>query len=222
MISDAIRIEAMAVLESAAFAKYFVAYLPVIRQGEGLFFAGPNILERKFRDSIEIYKDDGSNEWFLTSSTICALTDALLQVRDAIGRYCGTLSESKSSSGEYTNSDPLYRRFREMGLTWPMEPAGICSATAWGRAFDTLPDLLGKVSQAQVWGTWMICVLHTLAKAEGRCCPVHFSFELPPFPAAPLARAMFAYREWREANIGGYATLEDDYTPQICGDINVS
>jgi hypothetical protein len=212
----------MAVLESVAFAKYFIAYLPVIRQGEGLFFAGPNILERKFRDSIEVYKEDDSDKWFLTSATICALTDALLQVRDAIGQFCGTLNESKGSPGEYTSVDPLYRRFREMGLTWPLEPTGICSAKAWERSFDSLPDLLGKVSQAQVWGIWMMCVLHTLAKAEDRSCQVHCSFELPPFPSAQMARAIHAYKEWRAANIGGYAVLDDDYAPQVCGDMNVS
>ncbi len=118
------------VLQSAEVAKWFTAYAPVMRRGEGLFFASPSILERKFRDEVEIYSGQGALDdcpkWYLSTTSVCALLDALLQVRDAVGRVCGTLEEASGHLHEYDPGfSPLYRVFRENGIFYPMEPWGL-------------------------------------------------------------------------------------------------
>ncbi|KAG8725699.1 hypothetical protein FRC10_007943, partial [Ceratobasidium sp. 414] len=71
------------ILQSQVLAKWFTAYAPVMRRGEGLFFASPSILERKFRDEVEIFsaklEDEDYSRWYLTSTSVAALLDACLQ-----------------------------------------------------------------------------------------------------------------------------------------------
>ncbi|KAF8594099.1 hypothetical protein BDV93DRAFT_565796 [Ceratobasidium sp. AG-I] len=186
---------AQAVMESVDFSKFFTVYTSEMRQGEGLFFASPSILERKFRDGVELYKvkpeNSDKDEWCITSSAANALVDALLQVRDVVGNHCGTLAESTGHPAEYTVDDPLYRRFREIGLLYPLEPAGIFEIKTWEKGFPTLPDLVQKVVCAQIWAMWMIAVLHCLAKADDLD---HMDI-LPPFPCAHFARAWKGYEK---------------------------
>lgn len=188
---------ARAVLDSYEFCKAFTIYVGTVRRGEGdFFFASPHILERKFRDGIEIYHVEGDNgfpgEWFLTSTTAVSLVDALMQVRDVVGNACGTLEDSIGHEDEYSTSDPLYIQFRAAGVMYPFEPTGIFETKSWERSFATLPDLVEKVACAQVWAMWMIAALHALIGAQGHD---HLAI-LPPFPCAHYNRAMGVYNEW--------------------------
>ena len=211
---------AQAVMESVDFSKFFTVYSSQMRQGEGLFFASPSILERKFRDGVEIYKAkvDDQDEWFVTSVTANALVDALLQVRDVVGNHCGTLTESTGHPDKFTVSDPLYRRFREVGLLYPLEPAGIFEVKTWEKGFPTLPDLVQKVVCAQIWAMWMMAVLHCLAKAED----LEHMDVLPPFPCAHFAHAWKGYEKWRMSQPEDKVLVQSDGAPSICGRPDVS
>ncbi|QRW05916.1 hypothetical protein RhiLY_11351 [Ceratobasidium sp. AG-Ba] len=81
-----------AIMDSILWTKYFACLASKMRQGEYGFAASPFILERKFRDQIEIYysKDHGRypNGWYVGDGAAYSLVDALLQVRDAVGSYC--------------------------------------------------------------------------------------------------------------------------------------
>ncbi|KAG9080321.1 hypothetical protein FRC06_006785 [Ceratobasidium sp. 370] len=127
------------VLQAMELCKWFTTYAPVMRRGEGMFFASTSILERKFRDGVEIWsgqvEGDDYSKWFLSTSSVCALLDALLQVRDAVGRVCGTLDEASGHLHE---------------------------------GFDSLDELVKVVTAAQIWANWMMAALHVLAEMQGQ------------------------------------------------------
>lgn len=209
-------------METVDFGKFFTVYASEMRRGEGQFFASPNILERKFRDGVELYmardEDDSGDKWFLTDITANSLVDALMQVRDVVGNHCNTLAESTGHPAEYTASDPLYRHFREAGLLYPLEPAGIFETKTWLGPYESLPKLISRVVGAQIWAMWTIAVLHALTKATG----LDHMAALPPFPCAHFCRAAKGYKEWRKRQPQGTVMVEDEGAPAICGKPDVS
>ncbi|QRW04571.1 hypothetical protein RhiLY_03570 [Ceratobasidium sp. AG-Ba] len=121
-----------AIMDSILWTKYFACLASKMRQGEYDFAASPFILERKFRDQIEIYysKDHGRypNGWYVGDGAAYSLVDALLQVRDAVGSYCSDGSYDLAYEYEdFTEDSPLYKRFRD-AIAFPIEPERV---SAW-------------------------------------------------------------------------------------------
>ncbi|KAG8725925.1 hypothetical protein FRC10_007768 [Ceratobasidium sp. 414] len=207
------------VLQSQELAKWFTAYAPVMRRGEGLFFASPSILERKFRDEVEIFsaklEDEDYSRWYLTSTSVAALLDACLQVRDAVGRVCGTLEEASGHLHEYDPGfSPLYRIFRENGILYPMEPLGLFEKDSWSKGFESLEDLVHTVTAAQIWANWMMAALHLLAELLGQ----HSLYKLPPMSCAQVAAAHRAYLAWEASRLPEQFMLPNWGAPVACGD----
>jgi hypothetical protein len=79
-------------------------------------YLSPFILECRFREDIEVFHEpfDCVEKWFLAESTIHSLTDALEQVRDCVGHYCGTMDHIFT----YGPDSPLYSRLRDCGILY--------------------------------------------------------------------------------------------------------
>ncbi|KAG9076100.1 hypothetical protein FRC06_009702, partial [Ceratobasidium sp. 370] len=207
------------VLQAMELSKWFTTYAPVMRRGEGLFFASTSILERKFRDGVEIWsgqvEGDDYSKWFLSTSSVCALLDALLQVRDAVGHVCGTLEEAIGHLHEYDPGfSPLYRVFRETGIFYPMEPLGLFEKEFWSKGFESLDELVHAVVAAQIWANWMMAALHILADMQGQY-PLE---ELPPFPCSQVAAARRSYMAWWQQRLPGEDVVPNWGAPIACGD----
>ena len=181
---------AQAVLDSYEFSKVFTIYASEMCRGEGTFFGSPCILERKFRDGIEVIEKDGI--WYLTSTTISALVDALMQVRDLVGNVCGTLEDSVGHKDEYLFLDPLYSHFKEAGIMYPIEPEGIFETKHWEQPFASYDQMADQVVFAQIWAIGMMAALHALIKAQSKS---HLEI-LPPFPCTHYNRAIAAFKAW--------------------------
>jgi hypothetical protein len=124
------------------------------------------ILERHFREEIEVFHEpfDGVEKWFLAESTIHLLTDALEQVRDCVGHYCGTMDHI------FTNgpNSPLYSCLRDCGIHYPAEPDNVLNPIWWqAQCFNSLELLHTEVCHAQLWGQWMIHALYCLGIYDG-------------------------------------------------------
>ncbi|QRV83041.1 hypothetical protein RhiJN_11057 [Ceratobasidium sp. AG-Ba] len=174
-----------AICDSIMVSKLFACIAAHMRQGEGKFGSSANILERKFRDGLEIYfgKEEGwyREGWYLMDGANFALVDALLQVRDAVGTYCNDSSLAESYDLEdFSGNGPLYERFRKAGIAFPLEPEKGFDCEDWRVPRASMADLIFDVVRSQIWGLQMICSLHSLAQFEGRLKQA----VLPSFPCA--------------------------------------
>jgi len=170
----------------------FKAYEKIMGQGEGAFNFSPNILERKFREGIEVSckrDEDGWEEWVFAKATVTAMIDALEQVRDVVGQVCGT----QEGLGDYSAWSSLYSRFRGTGLNYPFEPRHAFDLDWWYSTFNSFREMEEGVIQVQIWAMGMLWALRSLAVYEG-VPPGTVSRILPPvscahWNAAQAARA---------------------------------
>ncbi|QRV83578.1 hypothetical protein RhiJN_11594 [Ceratobasidium sp. AG-Ba] len=191
-----------AIMDSILWTKYFACLASKMRQGEYDFAASPFILERKFRDQIEIYysKDHGRypNGWYVGDGAAYSLVDALLQVRDAVGSYCSDGSYDLAYEYEdFTEDSPLYKRFRDANIAFPIEPEKGFSMVDWQAPFESFPEVVAAVVRLQMWGLHMTCCLHALVHYEGNTG----GGNLPPFPHCAFIEGKRAF---------------DDYTRTSC------
>ncbi|QRW02824.1 hypothetical protein RhiLY_01823 [Ceratobasidium sp. AG-Ba] len=191
-----------AIMDSILWTKYFACLASKMRQGEYDFAASPFILERKFRDQIEIYysKDHGRypNGWYVGDGAAYSLVDALLQVRDAVGSYCSDGSYDLAYEYEdFTEDSPLYKRFRDANIAFPIEPEKGFSMVDWQAPFESFPEVVAAVVRLQMWGLHMTCCLHALVHYEGNTG----GGNLPPFPHCAFIEGKKAF---------------DDYTRTSC------
>ncbi|QRW10159.1 hypothetical protein RhiLY_09158 [Ceratobasidium sp. AG-Ba] len=191
-----------AIMDSILWTKYFACLASKMRQGEYDFAASPFILERKFRDQIEIYysKDHGRypNGWYVGDGAAYSLVDALLQVRDAVGSYCSDGSYDLAYEYEdFTEDSPLYKRFRDANIAFPIEPEKGFSMVDWQAPFESFPEVVAAVVCLQMWGLHMTCCLHALVHYEGNTG----GGNLPPFPHCAFIEGKKAF---------------DDYTRTSC------
>ncbi|QRW02822.1 hypothetical protein RhiLY_01821 [Ceratobasidium sp. AG-Ba] len=194
--------QCQAIMDSILWTKYFACLASKMRQGEYDFAASPYILERKFRDQIEIYysKDHGRypNGWYVGDGAAYALVDALLQVRDAVGSYCSNGSYDLAYEHEdFTEDSPLYQRFRDANIAFPIEPEKGFSMVDWQTPFEDFSEVVAAVVCLQMWGLHMICCLHALVHYEGNTA----GGNLPPFPHCAFIEGKKAF---------------DDYTRTSC------
>jgi hypothetical protein len=150
-------------------------------------YLSPFILERRFREEIEVFHEpfDGIEKWFLAESTIHSLTDALEQVRDCVGRYCGTMDHIFT----YGPDSPLYSRLRDCGILYPSEPENVLNPIWWqAQRFNSLELLHTEVCHAQLWGQWMIHALYCLGIYDGLDVRKDMD-KLPPCSLYHLCRA---------------------------------
>ncbi|KAG8684422.1 hypothetical protein FRC09_015395, partial [Ceratobasidium sp. 395] len=170
-----------------------------MRQGEGLVYASPSILERKSRLGIELehtVKEDGDTFWKLKPHAASALYDALLQVRHVVGTYCKTLEESEGHLLEWDPGfSPLYRKFREHNIVYPLEPVNMFISSFWDTEFDFFHDLVEAVVGAQIWALWMICTLHVYAATIDPYLRESVYEVLPPYPMVHYIKAADAYEQ---------------------------
>lgn len=175
---------------SLHYGKCFSAYgKTLLGATDGLFYHSPNILERKFRNGIEYYQvihTDGWEEFRLTHTSVMALIDGLEQVRDVVGRYCDSMAHIE----DYSPWSPLYNRFRESSVAYPLEPLHTFEPNWWSGSFSSETELQQAITKVQVWAMWMIAALHCLALYDGKD-----NLELPPLSCAHLAAAQHAWHE---------------------------
>lgn len=187
-------LRAKALMLSIYLGRCFPAYgRALLGPTEGLFYHSPHILERKFRNGIEYYQVthvDGWEEYRLTSTSISALLDSLEQVRDVVGRFCDTLAHTE----DYTSWSPLYSRFRDIGMTYPLEPIHAFDMNWWSGAFSSERELQEAVIKVQIWGMWMIGALHCLSMYEGKC-----HSKLPHLTCAHIFAAQQAWQAEEKA-----------------------
>lgn len=177
---------------SKYYGKIFPAYHKVLEKGDGLFYAAPNILERKFRDGIEMFierDENGEEVAYLANSTVSALLDALEQVRDVVGRFCGTMEHIAN----YSCTSPLYKRFGETGIVYPPEILHMWDTAFW-KSYFTPHDLSVAITKVQIWAMWMTMALHCLGMYEGSKNP----YLLPPIPCGHLHLAEKVWKEDQE------------------------
>ncbi|QRV72262.1 hypothetical protein RhiJN_00276 [Ceratobasidium sp. AG-Ba] len=201
-----------AICDSIMVSKLFACIAAHMRQGEGKFGSSANILERKFRDGIEIYfgKEEGwyREGWYLMDGANFALVDALLQVRDAVGTYCNDSSLAESYDLEdFSGNGPLYERFRKAGIAFPLEPEKGFDCEDWRVPRASMADLIFDVVRSQIWGLQMICSLHSLAQFEGRLKQA----VLPSFPCAMVHAAQGCYDRYRHTYCPGEWLEPDEH-----------
>ena len=187
-------------------------------EGRGLFFLSPNILERKMRKGIEIeceIDEYGRESWFMADSTVLALLDRLLQVRDLVARYCG----SQAHINDYSCTSPLYDRFRESGIHFPFEHFMMFDAALWKGSFCSYDMLNITIGKAQIWAMGMIMALHCLAKYDGAS-----TVELPHVSCAHLTRAAAAFHHQKELDrrIHAVWVKPSEYVPDLDEEPNSS
>ncbi|QRV97013.1 hypothetical protein RhiJN_25032 [Ceratobasidium sp. AG-Ba] len=201
-----------AICDSIMVSKLFACMAAHMRQGEGKFASSANILERKFRDGIEIYygKEEGPYRegWYLMEGANLALVDALLQVRDAVGSYNSDSSLAESyDQDNFSGNGPLYERFRKAGIAFPLEPEKGFDAEDWRVPRATMADLIFDVVRSQIWGLQMICSLYSLAQFEGRLKMA----VLPSFPCAMVHTAQGCYDSYRRTYCPGEWLEPDEH-----------
>ncbi|QRV83871.1 hypothetical protein RhiJN_11887 [Ceratobasidium sp. AG-Ba] len=162
-----------AIMDSILWTKYFACLASKMRQGEYDFAASPYILERKFRDQIETYysKDHGRypNGWYVGDGAAYALVDALLQVRDAVGSYSSDGSYDLAYEYEdFTEDSPLYKRFRDANIAFPIEPEKGFSTVDWQAPFESFPEVVAAVSTMKETLGMATCLLSPCAFIEGK------------------------------------------------------
>src|SRR5689334_3177018 len=93
---------------------------PLLLRGEGLAFQSPYVLERRIRQNIELHQERGEQKpyWQLSHSTVGAICDSVLQVRNVVARYCHTESHLEDTCP----SSALYQSFRANNIAFPREP----------------------------------------------------------------------------------------------------
>ncbi|KAG8720624.1 hypothetical protein FRC09_009237 [Ceratobasidium sp. 395] len=204
------------ILESVKLSNYFHSYAPVMRQGEGLVYASPSILECKFRLGIELehtVKEDGDTFWKLKPCAQAALHDALLQVRHVVGTFCKTLEESEGHLLEWDPGfSPLNCKFRAADIVYPFEPVNMFLPNFWNTEFDFLHDLVEAVVGAQIWGLWMICTLHVYAATTDPYMRESVYDALPPYLMVHYMKAAEAYDELSKDKVShGLMPWVNDY-----------
>lgn len=202
--------KARSVLLSHYYGRCFAAYRKKMGVGRGFFYLCPNILERKFREGIEIVchsEEDGWDEWSLSYPTIYALSDALEQVRDVVARFSGTMEHLS----DYSSWSPLYSRFREAGIMFPIQPSFAFDDHFWEGKFSSLHSLNSAVLDVQIWAMWMMWSLHCLALWDGVDSRTA-AYTLPPTSCAHLAAARQALAEVELENEGAIRQDHEEYS----------
>lgn len=189
--------QAHAIAAAKEWGKIFPAYERQWLKDDSMFMLSPHILERKLRDGIEIFGEkvgNGREIWTLATSTSSALADALLQVRDLVGRYCGTMLYINN----YGYWSDLYSEFRNAGIDYPAEPILCFDFKYWTSPFGSYDDLNKAITKAQVWGMHMILVLQCFAVYQGVPRPTDI---LPGIACAHIERAKKAFQAQRHATL---------------------
>jgi hypothetical protein len=191
------------------YANILQAYGPYYCGQDSGFFMSPSILERKFRVGVEVYtvEQDGGMFWYLATSTIHSLVDAMLQVRDLVGNFCHTMEHIDN----YDPGSPLYGALQEARITYPAEPSRVnpyyrpgtpFQTEFWEPNFSSKEELDCMVAHCQLWAMGMIVALHCLSLYNGRCAHC-IPMDLPPWPCGHMkvARAHWQLcQDWAEDN----------------------